>query len=172
MFGPRGGKDRVFNQSAGVFGESDQIGVFGNSDTVGGTGVFGRGGGNQGFGVRGEVVNGVAVQGHSFGAGLAGRFIGNVEVTGTLIVSGVNLLIALQQLKASVTRLFQQQTGPDGAPAPPGPQGSPGQPGPMGPPWTTGLAGAARTTGAARPSRHRVRSARIARTAGATGRSA
>ena len=83
-----GGKDPIFNQHAGVFGQSDQTGVFGNSDADTGTGVMGRGGaGPQCFGVRGETTAGTAVQGHSFGSGLAGKFIGNVEVTGNLNMS-------------------------------------------------------------------------------------
>jgi hypothetical protein len=36
-----GGTDRVFNQHAGVYGESDQQGVFGNATTPTGTGVYG-----------------------------------------------------------------------------------------------------------------------------------
>ena len=46
------GRDPVFNEAAGVYGESSRTGVFGNSDAVAGTGVHGRGGGGGGFGVR------------------------------------------------------------------------------------------------------------------------
>src|SRR5262245_40169167 len=87
---------------AGVFGESSQsvgvlglatrspgnIGVFGAASqdgtdfdpAKGGTGVFGTGY----IGVRGETQTGVAVLGRTFGRGLAGRFVGDIEVTGRI----------------------------------------------------------------------------------------
>jgi len=52
------------------------------------TGVYGGGAshagtpGAGGIGVRGETFTGVGVQGQSFGNGLAGRFIGNVDIDG------------------------------------------------------------------------------------------
>ena len=83
------GKDPVFHQLAGVFGVSDNQGVMGLTSSNSGTGVYG---GNMdapnGFGVRGDTVGGVAVQGQSFGSGLAGKFIGNVETTGNHTVGG------------------------------------------------------------------------------------
>jgi hypothetical protein len=88
-----GGRDRVFRQSTGVYGESGQQGVFGHSTDGSGTGVYGGSVGGSGFGVRGDSTDGVAVQGQSFGNGigiqgiggrLAGRFDGNVEVTGDI----------------------------------------------------------------------------------------
>lgn len=89
VYGFVGGRDPVFNQYAGVYGESDGSGVFGNSNGAGGTGLHGRGGGAGGFGVRGEVGDGVAaVQGQTFGTGLAGKFIGNVQVRGDVEVTG------------------------------------------------------------------------------------
>ena len=78
-----------FTLHAGVFGESDKIGVYGVTTQADGpgTGVYGNGG-NGGFGVRGESTGGTAVQGKSFGAGgLAGRFEGDVEVTGDIRLS-------------------------------------------------------------------------------------
>ena len=47
------------------------------------TGVFGDSAG-EGFGVRGESHEGIAIQGRSFSGnrGLAGRFIGNVHIQG------------------------------------------------------------------------------------------
>src|SRR5262249_23188312 len=60
------GTDPVFHENAGVYGQSDQSGVFGNSDADTGTGVHGRGGGAHGFGVRGETIGGIAVQGRTF----------------------------------------------------------------------------------------------------------
>lgn len=91
-----GARDRVFGQSAGVYGQSPQQGVFGRSTAATGTGVFGNSEG-AGFGVRGESSDGVAVQGQSFGRGiavqgiggrLAGRFEGPVEVVGNLRLVG------------------------------------------------------------------------------------
>jgi hypothetical protein len=83
-----GGSDPVFQQSAGVYGESAQQGVFGHGTTTTGTGVFGISQGAKGFGVRGESSDGVAVQGQSFGNGLAGRFVGPVEIVGNVSLVG------------------------------------------------------------------------------------
>jgi hypothetical protein len=83
--GVLGCKDRQFSQSAGVYGESSNQGVMGLTTAPSGTGVFGGGttsAKGSAIGVRGETTTGVGVQGQSFGAGLAGKFIGNVEVTG------------------------------------------------------------------------------------------
>jgi len=87
--------DPQFGQPAGVFGRSDHQGVIGVSSNIRGTGTYGFVNGvvepdstHNGFGVRGETHDGVGVQGQAFGAGLAGRFVGNVEVTGTLEVTG------------------------------------------------------------------------------------
>lgn len=91
-----GGRDRVFRQSAGVYGESPQQGVFGRSTSGTGTGVFGNSEG-AGFGVRGDAEAGVAVQGQCFGSGiavqgiggrLAGRFEGPVEIVGDVRLFG------------------------------------------------------------------------------------
>src|SRR5882672_3347878 len=79
-----GGKDPQFHQHAGAYGESDQQGVIGIGTTSTATGVFGGSRDDNGFGVRGESREGVAIQGRSFSGnqGLAGRFIGNVHVQG------------------------------------------------------------------------------------------
>ena len=65
------GKDPVFHQLAGVFGVSDNQGVMGLTSSNSGTGVYG---GNMdapnGFGVRGETMTGVGVEGVSFGSGI------------------------------------------------------------------------------------------------------
>lgn len=91
-----GGSDAVFQQSAGVYGESEQQGVFGHGTTTTGTGVYGISQG-AGFGVRGDSSDGVAVQGQSFGNGialqgiggrLAGRFEGPVEIVGNVRLVG------------------------------------------------------------------------------------
>lgn len=77
------GRDPIFQQHAGVYGQSDQQGVIGHGTADNATGVFGNSTGN-GFGVRGESTEGVAIQGRSFGRnqGLAARFIGNVHIQG------------------------------------------------------------------------------------------
>jgi hypothetical protein len=78
------GKDPGNQQDAGVYGESDQQGVMGMTTSPSGTGVYGGGlnpAGSQ-IGVRGETKTGVGVQGQSFGTGLAGNFIGNLQVSG------------------------------------------------------------------------------------------
>lgn len=92
-----GGVDPQFHQNAGVYGESGQQGVLGHATNDTGTGVFGNSKGG-GFGVRGESGGGIAVQGQSFGDGIgvlgkggrvAGRFEGDVEVTGDIrLVNG------------------------------------------------------------------------------------
>jgi len=98
-FGLLAGFDPQFRLQVGAYGESDQQGVMGLSTSSSGTGVYGgntapRGGG--GIGVRGETSTGVGVQGQAFddgigvlgkGGRLAGRFEGDVEVTGNLNMS-------------------------------------------------------------------------------------
>ena len=96
-YGFLGGHDHWWNQPVGVYGESangiNSVGVFGWGDPgtppgdgvhipdLGGTGVLASGF----IGVRGETGKGVGVQGRAFDpAGLAGRFIGNVQIRGTL----------------------------------------------------------------------------------------
>ena len=88
------------NGAAGVVGNSFStggLGVFGNSPQ--GTGVEGSsttgngvgGNSNDGTGVFGSSTNGTAVRGQTFGGGssaLAGKFEGNVEVTGSLTKGG------------------------------------------------------------------------------------
>ncbi|WP_433975952.1 hypothetical protein [Tunturiibacter lichenicola] len=86
-FGFLAGSDPVFNQHAGVYGESDQLGVIGMATAAGTTGVFGGNKTGSGFGVRGETTSGVGVQGQSFGSGAAARFIGNVDCEGNLAVN-------------------------------------------------------------------------------------
>jgi hypothetical protein len=69
----------------GVLGSANQTGN--NFDpATGGTGVLGSGY----IGVRGETQTGVAVLGRIFGPGLAGRFVGDVEVTGNCKVKGLD----------------------------------------------------------------------------------
>ena len=98
--GVLGGTDAVFKQPAGVYGESPNQGVFGHSTEASGTGVYGHAVGKridentvEGAGVRGESEQGAALKGQCFGDGiaihgiggrLAGRFEGDVEVTGDI----------------------------------------------------------------------------------------
>jgi hypothetical protein len=134
-----GGSDRVFRQNAGVYGESEQQGVFGHSTSNVGTGVYGNSVG-PGFGVRGDCTDGIAVQGESFGKGLAGKFIGNVDITGDLFVQGRSvtffliqseilrdLLERVQALEQQGQRLRQDVDGLKKAPPPAATGGSSGR---------------------------------------------
>jgi hypothetical protein len=97
-FGFLGGSDPKFGQDAGVFGQSKRQGVIGISSDDAGTGVYGFSegeGADRGFGVRGETNNGIGVQGRSFAGGLAGKFVGNVEVDGNItLVSPGDVILA------------------------------------------------------------------------------
>ena len=90
------GPDPIFKRPTGVFARSPNTGVFGfgdASDSFGvvgntangiGTGVFGNTSTGR-AGVQGNSLStGVAVLGTSSGPGAAGRFEGNVEVTGNI----------------------------------------------------------------------------------------
>jgi hypothetical protein len=73
-------------ENAGVVGESETFhAVFGISHDVNNAGVFGTNN-KGGFGVIGVSEQGIGISGK--GGRLAGRFEGNVEVTGNLIVDG------------------------------------------------------------------------------------
>lgn len=83
---------RSFGSGAGVRGESAKNGVVGQTSSATDAGVNGRNDGN-GFGVFGGSLGGSGVEGHSTNGtgvvgfsehGLAGRFIGDVEVTGDI----------------------------------------------------------------------------------------
>jgi hypothetical protein len=90
------GEDPIFNQLAGVYGQSDNQGVMGLTTSNSGTGVYGGNVGKtapNGFGVRGETTGGVGVQGQSFGPGLAGKFIGKVRIEGDVEVTGDVILL-------------------------------------------------------------------------------
>lgn len=90
------GRDPVFNDQVGAYGQSDKVGVMGLATVDSASGVYGGGASHAGapgagsIGVRGETFTGVGVQGQSFGAGLAGRFFGNVEIDdgGSLTING------------------------------------------------------------------------------------
>jgi hypothetical protein len=89
------GTHPVFNVHTGVYGESDNLDLSGHGTKNGATGVFGFSEGLPGNkdrlpgeGVRGETRDGVGVQGQATGSGLAGRFLGNVEVTGDITLTG------------------------------------------------------------------------------------
>jgi hypothetical protein len=78
-------------KSSGVIGVSkDWMGVYGESaSTVGGCGVMGKGT-NGNVAVRGESPNGIGILGQG---STAGRFEGNIEVTGNVSCAG-DILIA------------------------------------------------------------------------------
>jgi len=67
-----------------VFGQTG--GVQGHTDIATASGVIGSS--SAGNGVRGTTSTGRAIEGQSFGTGLAGNFIGDVTVSGTLSKGG------------------------------------------------------------------------------------
>lgn len=85
------GNDEVLHQHAGVYGESDQQGVFGNSTSDTGIGIYGRAQGQH---------------------GVAGRFVGDVQVTGTLTAPAITDLTtrvaAVEQSTSAIGTLQQQ----------------------------------------------------------------
>lgn len=90
--GPEAGVSGFSKQGAGVIGRSSKNGVVGQTNSNTDAGVNGRNDGS-GFGVFGGSLNGSGVEGHSANGngvvgfsehGLAGRFIGDVEVTGDI----------------------------------------------------------------------------------------
>ncbi len=85
--GLMGGRDLVFKQIVGVYGQGPNQGVFGHGLGDNATGVYGLSAG-KGIGVRGESKEGVAIQAQCFGSGRAARFIGQVDVEGDLVVGG------------------------------------------------------------------------------------
>jgi hypothetical protein len=77
------------SQAVGAYGESDQFGAFGFARTAQGIGVHGNTAFGAGTGIWGNSTTGVAVLGTCNGSGKAGRFEGNVEVTGDIsLVNG------------------------------------------------------------------------------------
>lgn len=137
-FGFLAGADLQFTQHVGVYGESDRQGVMGLTTDTKGTGVYGGGtsaaGGRQ-IGVRGETSTGVGVQGQSFGAGLAGNFIGNVEISGVLTVNGTTINTQIDQFKREIEflRLEVEQLRAAVPNHPPTPQPQPTPPPPSPP---------------------------------------
>jgi hypothetical protein len=111
------GVEGLSKDGTGVRGASAKTGVAGitSSDTDAGVngentgkgfGVFG--GSDDGHGVEGHSVNGIGVVGFCENpTGLAGRFIGNVEVTGNLIMSSQTSDITL----GDVAEGFSTQDG-------------------------------------------------------------
>jgi len=72
------------SQPVGACGQSTSIGVFGFGTADNSTGVHGNTAFGKGTGVWGNSTDGTAVLGTCNGAGLAGRFEGNVHVTGKI----------------------------------------------------------------------------------------
>ena len=100
----------------GVFGASEfSHGVKGLCKDNEVAGVLGQNDYPRGIGVSGTADNGIGV--HGFGGQLAGKFEGNVEITGNLIVQGQDVSIhhlmqrareleqKVQQLEVATTRL-------------------------------------------------------------------
>jgi hypothetical protein len=86
----------VWGHSAGgdgVYGASDNLnGVEGRSASATASGVYGQNDGT-GFGVAGRSPNGIGILGD--GGQLAGKFAGNVEVTGNISLTGPSSDITL-----------------------------------------------------------------------------
>jgi hypothetical protein len=96
-YGFLAGRDPTFKERAGVYGESDKQGITGvtSTDLEFSTGVFGFSKNGGGVGVRGETVTGTAVYGRSFGSGKAGKFFGDVDVSGNInVVSGGDVVLS------------------------------------------------------------------------------
>jgi hypothetical protein len=72
------------SQPIGACGQSNIIGVFGFGTADNSTGMHGNTAFGRGTGVWGNSTDGTAVLGTCNGAGLAGRFEGNVHVTGKI----------------------------------------------------------------------------------------
>jgi hypothetical protein len=85
------GPEPISNSPVGVFGQSDNAGVFGFANTPSGTGVVGNTAFGKGTGVHGHTSTSVGVLGTCDGAGLAGRFVGDVEVTGDIRLVNADL---------------------------------------------------------------------------------
>jgi len=93
VYGTSTGNDGVRGESSGA----NKSGVYGVSDQSNGYGVYGRNTSNGAIGVLGTPAAGVygkglgsnpGVFGEGAGSGGAGYFVGNVQVTGNLIVNG------------------------------------------------------------------------------------
>jgi hypothetical protein len=78
------GKNPLGNTPVGAYGESESIGVFGFAKTPQAIGVAGNSVNGVGIGVQGHTSTNIGVLGSSNGPGLAGKFIGDVEVTGDI----------------------------------------------------------------------------------------
>ena len=78
------GKNPLGNTPVGVYGESESLGVFGFAKTAQAIGVAGNSANGAGIGVQGHTSTNIGVLGSSDGTGLAGKFIGDVEVTGDI----------------------------------------------------------------------------------------
>jgi hypothetical protein len=85
------------------------IGVVGFANGANGFGVSGNTAFGAGTGVHGHTSTGVGVLGTSDNTGPAGRFQGNVEITGGKVtINGQDVLDLITQLQQQVTQLQQQ----------------------------------------------------------------
>jgi hypothetical protein len=93
-YGFLGGRSPFAGELTGAFGQASERGVIGIASAPDGIGVYGGSVGGAATGVIGETnakvgvlgrstsASGTGVQGENTGGGLAGRFLGDVEVTG------------------------------------------------------------------------------------------
>jgi hypothetical protein len=99
------------------------------TNTSSGTGVYGNS--FNGSGVRGNTASptNAGVHGTNSGGGPAGKFDGNVQITGNLNIDGSGNSIKFPD---GTTQSTAQLIGPAGPEGPAGPQGAQGATGPMG----------------------------------------
>jgi hypothetical protein len=82
------GNNPLGNTPVGVYGESESLGVLGFAKNAQAIGVAGNSANGAGIGVQGHTSTNIGVLGSSDGPGLAGKFVGNVQVTGKVDVTG------------------------------------------------------------------------------------
>jgi hypothetical protein len=121
-FGFIAGRSPYAGEVTGVFGQGTERGVIGIAAQPGGIGVYGGGVGGVGTGVFGDsqsavgvvgrTENGIGVYGQSEAGGMAGRFDGDVHVSGRLQHTGTIVLTGDLEVSGDV-RLLNQDLAED-----------------------------------------------------------
>jgi hypothetical protein len=78
------GQNPLGSTPVGAYGESESLGVFGFAKTAQAIGVAGNSANGAGIGVQGHTSTNIGVLGTCDGTGLAGKFGGDVEVSGDI----------------------------------------------------------------------------------------
>ncbi|HEY2016667.1 MAG TPA: hypothetical protein VGH38_24355 [Bryobacteraceae bacterium] len=114
-FGFLGGRSPFAAETTGAFGQAAERGVIGIATTADGIGVYGGSVGGIARGIVGETEtaigvhgragawSGVGVRGENTHGGMAGQFIGKVEILGDMTVGGVLHSADLEQKLNQVT---------------------------------------------------------------------